>query len=169
MHWKSPWCWERLKAGGKGTTEDEMAGWHHWLYGDEFEPTLGESEGQGSLACCSPWGAKSQTWLSDWTTTKVVLTVSMQAKTGSLVWFTILILPSTSVFVGGGSHTKNCCEGQARNRTRSNWKAKGNRDWWRLWLNRQPSVWTKNTQVQTVYSPEDIHLWATTCKLCTND
>ena len=36
-HWKRPWCWERLKAGGKGTTEDEMVGWHHWLDGHEFE------------------------------------------------------------------------------------------------------------------------------------
>ena len=40
----------------KGTTEDEMVGWHYWLNGHEFEPTLGE--GQGSLACCSPWGCK---------------------------------------------------------------------------------------------------------------
>ena len=31
------WCWERLKLGGKGTTEDEMVGWHHWLNGHEFE------------------------------------------------------------------------------------------------------------------------------------
>ena len=40
----------------KGTTEDEMVGWHHWLNGLEFEQILGDSEGQGSLACCSPWG-----------------------------------------------------------------------------------------------------------------
>ena len=33
-----------------------MVGWHHWLNGHEFEHTLGDSEGQGSLACCSPWG-----------------------------------------------------------------------------------------------------------------
>ena len=38
--------------------EDEMVGWHHRLNGHEFEQTLGESEGQGSLACCSPWGLK---------------------------------------------------------------------------------------------------------------
>ena len=37
----------------KGTTEDEMAGWHHWLYGHEFEWTLGVSDGQGDLACCN--------------------------------------------------------------------------------------------------------------------
>ena len=37
----------------KGVTEDEMVGWHHRLNGHEFEQTLGDSEGQGSLACCS--------------------------------------------------------------------------------------------------------------------
>ena len=42
----------------KGMTEDEMVGWHHPLYGHEFEQTMGDSEGQGSLACCSPWGHK---------------------------------------------------------------------------------------------------------------
>ena len=35
-----------------------MVGWHHRLNGHEFEPTLEDSEGQGSLACCSPWGPK---------------------------------------------------------------------------------------------------------------
>ena len=39
-------------------TEDEMAGWHHRLNGHEFEQTLEDSEGQGSPACCSPWGRK---------------------------------------------------------------------------------------------------------------
>ena len=43
---------------GKGATEDEKVGWHHWLNGHEFEQTPGDSEGQGSLACCSPWGHK---------------------------------------------------------------------------------------------------------------
>ena len=41
-------------------TEDEMVGWHHQLNGDEFEQIPGDSEGQGSLVCCSPWG-RSQT------------------------------------------------------------------------------------------------------------
>ena len=36
-HWKRPRCWERLKTGGEGATEDEMVGWHHWLNGHEFE------------------------------------------------------------------------------------------------------------------------------------
>ena len=42
----------------KGTTEDEMVGWHQWLNGHEFEQALGEGEGQGSLACCSAWDFK---------------------------------------------------------------------------------------------------------------
>ena len=51
----------------KGTTEDKMVGWHRWINGHEFEQTLGDSEGQGSLACCSPWGRKelnTTEWLS---------------------------------------------------------------------------------------------------------
>ena len=42
----------------KGTTEDEMAGWHHWLDGHEFEWTPGVGDGQGGLACCGSWGRK---------------------------------------------------------------------------------------------------------------
>ena len=39
-------------------TEDDMVGWHHRFNEHEFEQTPGDSEGQGSLACCSPWGRK---------------------------------------------------------------------------------------------------------------
>ena len=42
----------------KGATEDVMVGWHHWLDGYEFAQTLGDGEGQESLACSSPWGCK---------------------------------------------------------------------------------------------------------------
>ena len=48
----------------KGTTEEKMVRWHHWLNGHDFERTPGDSEGQGSLVCCSPWGCK------DWDTTE---------------------------------------------------------------------------------------------------
>ena len=41
-----------------GVTKDEMVGWHHQLNGHEFEQTPGDGEGQGSLACHSPWGRK---------------------------------------------------------------------------------------------------------------
>jgi len=56
----------------KGMTEDKMVEWHYWLNGHEFEQTSRDSEGQGSLACCSPWGAspRCRTWLSNWTTTR---------------------------------------------------------------------------------------------------
>ena len=49
----------------KGTTEDEMVGWHHRLDGREFEQSLGVGGGQGSLACCSPWGRKESDMMSD--------------------------------------------------------------------------------------------------------
>ena len=53
----------------KGTTEDEMAGWHHWLDGHEFEWAPGVCDGQGGLACCDSWGRKESDmteWLN-WT------------------------------------------------------------------------------------------------------
>ena len=56
----------------KGTTEDEMAGWHHWLDGHEFEWTLRVGVGQGGLACCSSWGHKESdtTELVNWSELK---------------------------------------------------------------------------------------------------
>ena len=68
-HWKRLWCWEGLGQEQKGTTEDEMAGWHHRLGGREFEWTLGVGNGQGGLACCDSWGRKESDtteWLN-WT------------------------------------------------------------------------------------------------------
>ena len=53
----------------KGTTEDEMAGWHHWLNGHESEWTPGVGDGQGGRVCCSSWGCKESdmtVWLN-WT------------------------------------------------------------------------------------------------------
>ena len=46
------------RRGEKGTTEDEMVGWHHQLNGHEFEQAIGNGEGRGSLVCCGPWGCK---------------------------------------------------------------------------------------------------------------
>ena len=54
-----------LMLGKIEGTENEMVGWHHQLYGLEFEQTPGDGEGQGILVCCSPWGHKE----SDTTTT----------------------------------------------------------------------------------------------------
>ena len=68
-HWKRPWCWERLKAGGEGDDRDETVGCHHRLYRHEFEQAPGVGGGQGGLACCSPWGCKESdtTELLNWT------------------------------------------------------------------------------------------------------
>ena len=70
---KDPDSGKDWRQGEKGMTEDEMVGWHHWLYGCEFRWAPGVGDGQGSLACCSPWVAKSQTQLSDWTELKCKL------------------------------------------------------------------------------------------------
>ena len=56
----------------KGMAEDKMVGWHHWLDRHEFEQAPGVGDGQGSLACCSPWGRKEldiSEWLN-WTAPK---------------------------------------------------------------------------------------------------
>ena len=47
--------WRREETG---MTEDEMVGWHHWFHVHEFEQALGVGDGQGGLACCSPWGRR---------------------------------------------------------------------------------------------------------------
>ena len=60
------------KDGGqeeKGTTEDEMVGWHHRLDGREFEQALGVGDGQGGLACSSSWGHKESDRLINWAKT----------------------------------------------------------------------------------------------------
>ena len=64
---KGPDAGKDRRQEEKGTTEDEMDGWHHWLNGHAFEQALGVGEGQGSLACYGPWVVKSQTQLSNWT------------------------------------------------------------------------------------------------------
>ena len=57
IHWKRPWCWERLRSGGEG----DDRGWDVWMASLTQWTCLrklGDSEGQGSLACCSPCGHK---------------------------------------------------------------------------------------------------------------
>ena len=86
MNWllrKDPNVGKVWRQKEKGTTEDEMVGWHHWLNGHEFEQAPEVGNGQGSLACCSPWGLKESDtteWLN-WT----------QLATGSLL--KLLVLP----------------------------------------------------------------------------
>ena len=67
------WRWEE-----KGMTEDEMVGWHHWLSGHEFEQAPRVGDGQGSLACCSPWGCKESdmTELLNWKSACSIISVT---------------------------------------------------------------------------------------------
>ena len=72
---KDPDAGKDWRQEEKGTTEDEMVGWHHWLDGHEFEQTLGVSDGQGCLVYCSPWGRKEldmTEWLN-WTELRVCM------------------------------------------------------------------------------------------------
>ena len=69
--WKDPDAGKDWGQEEKGTTEDEMAGWHHQLDGHGFEWTPGVDDGQRGLACCSSWGRKASDmteWLNwtDW-------------------------------------------------------------------------------------------------------
>ena len=69
---KDPDAGKDWRQKEKGTAEDEMVGWHHWLDGHEFEQAWGIGDGQGSLMCYSPWGLKESNmteWLN-WTELK---------------------------------------------------------------------------------------------------
>ena len=78
--WKDPDAGKDWRQGDKGTTEDEMVGWHHQLDGHEFEPALGVGDGQGGLVCCSSWGHKESDmteWLN-WTELKLTVVIMSQ-------------------------------------------------------------------------------------------
>ena len=77
LNGKDPDAGKDWKQEENGMTEDERVGWHHWLNGNEFEQTPGVGDGQGSLACCSPWVCKEQDvteWLN-WYWTDSLLSV----------------------------------------------------------------------------------------------
>ena len=100
----------------KGMTENEMVGWHHWFNGHESEQTLGDSEGQGSLVCCSPQGCK------ELDTTEQVKNIHMLPPSWASLWppphptplghhrawswapCALQHFPSSSLF-----HTGQCC------------------------------------------------------------
>ena len=65
--WKDADAGKDWRQEEKGTKEDEMVGWHHWLDGHEFEQAPGVGEGQGNLSYCSPWSRKELThWKRLW-------------------------------------------------------------------------------------------------------
>ena len=69
-----------LREGEKRSTENEMIGWHHPLSGHEFKQTLGDDEGQRSLACCSTWDHRVRHNLSSEQQTFFTQTVSISTK-----------------------------------------------------------------------------------------
>ena len=75
--WKDPDAGKDWGQEEKGTTENEMVGWYHWLNGHEFGQTPGVSDGQGGPACCGPWGRKESDmteWLN-WTDVNKIMSV----------------------------------------------------------------------------------------------
>ena len=95
LMWRVDWLEKTLMLGGiggqeeKGTTEDEMAGWHHQLNGHEFEWTPGVGDGQGGLACCDSWGRKESDTTEglNWTETSWINRSHLQCKIIVIVWF----------------------------------------------------------------------------------
>ena len=90
------WRWE------KETVEGEMVEWHHWFNGHEFEQTLRDSEGQGSLAC-SPWNLKELDMTEQLNNNSSYEFVSAQhisylSKTGNMPWFFMKHINSNTLF-----------------------------------------------------------------------
>ena len=81
----------------KGTTDDEMIGWHHQLNGHEFEQALGVGDGQGSLACRSPWGHKDLD-MTEWLNWPMAyFKCPLRNKVGDEYIFFVICLPPNSV------------------------------------------------------------------------
>ena len=80
----------------KGTTEDEMVGWHHWLNGHGFEWAPGAGDGQGGLACCSSWGRKEldTTERLNWTSQYIIWVEAVLLRNIAMVFY-FKMLPST--------------------------------------------------------------------------
>ena len=110
--WKGPDAGKDLGQEEKGTTADEMVGWHHRLSGHEFGYTLGVGDGQGGLVCCGPWGRKESdtTERLSWTELNEIKLVSyniiFQLFPGLIpvpqrqpyFWFSFLIFASISQY-----------------------------------------------------------------------
>ena len=84
----------------KEITEDEMAGWHHWLDAHEVEWTLGVGDGQGGLACCNSWGRKEsdRTERLNWTELNIIY------------WERVGIPKTTSSVSSGNGRLTHCSE-----------------------------------------------------------
>ena len=102
----------------KGTTEDEMAGWHHQLDGREFEWTPRDGDGQGCLACCKSWGCKESDtteWLN-WTDI-CILNGSPKEHAHTLIDTIAYICTHTYISQGRGSLVGCCLWGRTESDT----------------------------------------------------
>ena len=87
--WKDPDAGKDWGQEEKGTTEDEVVGWHHQLNEHEFGYTLGVGNGQGGLACCNSWG---RSWVSDWTELLYLTFLFVPCKIKYLILYFYIIL-----------------------------------------------------------------------------
>ena len=100
---KDPDAGKDWRQEEKGTTEDEMVGWHHWLNGHEFEQAPADGEGQGSLACYSPWSHKESG-----TTEGLINSRKMSSKPQSTLPLLLLLLQNRHhCFLGFSPLKKN--------------------------------------------------------------
>ena len=96
----------------KGTTEDKMVGWHHWLDGHEFEQAPGVGDGQGSLACCGPWGHRVRPdWMTELTGTVTCSYVYLH---------TNMVTPGSSQIHSVTLHNSSCVHSHAHRLLYSN-------------------------------------------------
>ena len=133
--WARDWGQEE-----KGTTEDEMAGWHHWLDGCESEWTPGVGDGQGGLAYCDSWGCKEleMTERLNWTELRNQLSVKL------LLWDLLSqVLPHLGF--PEGSMGKESAR-QCRRRRRHSFN---------LWIRKIPWRWAWLST--PVFLPEESH------------
>ena len=88
---KDPDAGKDWRQEEKGTTEDEMVGWHHWLDRHEFEQAPGVGDGQGSLVCCNPWGQEKSdmtVWLN-WTECIKIYRCQNQVDYKNIYWASV--------------------------------------------------------------------------------
>ena len=104
--WKDPDAGKDWRQEEKGTTEDEMVGWHHRLSGHEFEWTPGVGDVQGGLMCRSSWGHKDCPWLSNWTELNVIPDLTDALYTVNVTWLKFLLSSAFLAHIVLGSTEK---------------------------------------------------------------